>query len=405
MRRTKPAWLNAAGILALLVALLTGVWKGQQALLTPQHHQSSSAAVAVLAKQPSSPLNTAELPHTPPDPRPTSCPAQPGLLEASGTWVVNWTPKSNPETSADLVDLVWLSWNGKAISEQFKPSLKQALSRQAHAFACQWRFVTLTDGSDEATRSAMAELLTSTKARNRLVVQAAELVAKQPLAHGLTLDFEFSFPTTQAEVSRLYAPRLPLAVNNGGFEQQIDYVTQGYNDLVAKLTKAMHAQGRVLRVAALVREQDRPSKTYVPPYLMDYDGLRGAADRVILMAYNHHWSTSDPGAIAPYSWVTAVWKCADDPDMPKMILALPNYGYDWVVNASGKRIGGPARIVTGGPRSGWRQVSLTDGEIRYRYTDTEGQIHEVWLPVINAKQRAAQSVTRGAPTMIWRREY
>lgn len=396
-------WISISVVLvvAVIVAL---IWNWSH--IKPQYQTSKPSTVERIMKQPIVALKTANLPRTPPAPRPQKCKAQPRLLEAHGVWVVNWSTKNGPMPAADLVDFAWLTWTGEnQIKEQFNPRLKTALARQADEYPCQWRLVTLSDGHEEATRVAMAKLLMSGAARNEHVTRIAEYMSHQPQAHGLTLDYEFALPTTSQEISRLYSRYLTAEQRQAPFNQQVDYITQGYTDLVAKLTQAMHMQDRILRVAALVREQDQVSTTYVPPFIMDYIGLRQHANQVVLMAYNHHWQTSDPGAISPTTWVASIWEHVATDDESKLALAIPSYGYDWKVDAAGKRTGGSAKIITGSAQPNWTKLETIDGEHRFSYTDEAGLKHEVWLPAPDEKQQLAESVTSGAPTMIWRVEY
>lgn len=400
---TRARWIAISIVLVLAVTAAT-CWSMLQ--IKPTYLATKPGIVTQIIKQPVVALNTDALPDTTPTARPRDCPTQPAILDSDGGWVVNWSEKSKTLPPAELVDFAWVTWPGtNHLKEQFNPSLHLALAKQAEHLPCQWRLVTISDGHDEATRVAMAELLMSASVRNEHVSMIAEFMARQPDAQGLTIDYEFSLPTTRQEVTRLYAKYLSPSQRSAPFEQRVDYITQGYTDLVTKLAQAMHRQGRVLRVAALVREQDQVSPTYVPPYLMDYDGLSTHADQVILMAYNHHWSTSDPGAISPTPWVAGIWEHTAAIENRKLALALPGYGYDWPVDHKGKRSGGSATVVTGAAHPIWTRIGASDGENRYSYTDSAGRKHEVWLPVAVTKKALADSITAGAPTMVWRWEY
>lgn len=57
---------------------------------------------------------------------------------------------------------------------------------------------------------------------------------------------------------------------------------------------------------------------------------------VVIMAYDHAWSASPPGPIAPLAWVIDVTKHALAVfGEKKLIIALPLYGYEWRGVASG----------------------------------------------------------------------
>lgn len=62
----------------------------------------------------------------------------------------------------------------------------------------------------------------------------------------------------------------------------------------------------------------------------DYEALANIADHVRVMAYDFHFSTSDPGTVTPLDWYIKVIKYSlDKVGIDKLIIGLPLYGYDW----------------------------------------------------------------------------
>lgn len=69
--------------------------------------------------------------------------------------------------------------------------------------------------------------------------------------------------------------------------------------------------------------------------------LLGVADLVLVMLYDQHWLTSEPGPIAEPAWVARALaaRVAEAGDSRRVVAALPLYGYRW-------RRGAPTEIVS-----------------------------------------------------------
>ncbi|WP_028962206.1 glycosyl hydrolase family 18 protein [Sulfobacillus thermosulfidooxidans] len=74
----------------------------------------------------------------------------------------------------------------------------------------------------------------------------------------------------------------------------------------------------------------------------DYSALAKAADYLVVMVYDHHYSGGPPGPVAPFGWVQDNIKAAlKQVPASKIVLAIGMYGYDWVDNGHA----GPAKTV------------------------------------------------------------
>jgi len=62
----------------------------------------------------------------------------------------------------------------------------------------------------------------------------------------------------------------------------------------------------------------------------DYAKIKPIVDRILVMAYDEHWSTSAPGPIASMAWCQRVARYSLDTIGPeKLIMGLPFYGRSW----------------------------------------------------------------------------
>ena len=72
----------------------------------------------------------------------------------------------------------------------------------------------------------------------------------------------------------------------------------------------------------------------------DYPALAKNADYLQIMLYDRHWSTSEPGAIAPVDWYEKNLKYAIEQagGNRKVIAGVSAYGYDWKKGGQGETI-------------------------------------------------------------------
>lgn len=349
------------------------------------------------------------------------------LRQANGAWILGYNDDkqaTSPVPSAagklGLLDFDWLSFTSPgtlAQSDSFAQSLPTVLSTAAQVNPCTLRFVTINDSSTPLR--VMAQILTQPSVMDAHVAAIAKLMAGEPYATGLTLDYEFALPRTTADLA-VYAQ--VAGWHNLSFAQEVNQLTNDYTRLVQMVAVAMHRQHRYLRVACLVRNNDvvASEPNNVAPYLFDYGKLSTYADQLVLMAVDFHYSTGDPGPIAPLASVKQVVGYVRSYGMPaaKLAIEVPNYAYDWQVNAKGgiatSASGAvipastltPTQVAAAMKSGHWRQVGKQDGETEYAYTATvsgKSVRHIVWdasTGLLFEKGQLAKLLP-GSPINIW----
>lgn len=106
------------------------------------------------------------------------------------------------------------------------------------------------------------------------------------------------------------------------FESLREQEKEPYIDFLKKL-KARLPKGKMLSVAIPARTRDRQDA-------FDYEQIGKIVDRVIVMAYDEHWSGGTAGAIASGSWCERVASYAlEKIPTTKLVMALPFYGRVW----------------------------------------------------------------------------
>src|SRR2546422_820300 len=103
------------------------------------------------------------------------------------------------------------------------------------------------------------------------------------------------------------------------FENVLDASQPGLLQFTVELSAALHAVGREVSINLPVNNDS-----------FDYRKLSAHVDYVILMAYDQHYSGSEPGPIAALDWFENMLRLRQtDVPAPKTIVAIGNYAYDW----------------------------------------------------------------------------
>jgi peptidoglycan-N-acetylglucosamine deacetylase len=192
----------------------------------------------------------------------------------------------------------------------------------------------------------MSAMMHSPAARARLVRQLVSHV-EQNKQVGLALDFEL-------------VPK----------KSQHDFVA-----FVTDLATGLHDEDLKLMVALPAADWD-----------YDYAAVSREADAIILMNYDDHWLTSDPGPIAPQDWfnrnIAAMLKLVP---AEKLVMGVANYAYDWPDKGGLKAKEAPLvesfeqSLVTASESEGQVQYDPDSLNPHFSYSDEKDHVHDVWL--------------------------
>jgi cellulose synthase/poly-beta-1,6-N-acetylglucosamine synthase-like glycosyltransferase/peptidoglycan/xylan/chitin deacetylase (PgdA/CDA1 family)/spore germination protein YaaH len=112
--------------------------------------------------------------------------------------------------------------------------------------------------------------------------------------------------------------------------------------------------------------------------------LQAAADAVVLMAYDEHYGTGDPGPPAGQDWFEK-WLATDmaQLDPARTVMALGAYGYDWTLPDKGRPGAAEAMTfmeATQTAHDSDAQPQMDEASLNptYGYVDENGRKHSVW---------------------------
>ncbi|MBI3828370.1 MAG: glycosyltransferase [Planctomycetes bacterium] len=291
----------------------------------------------------------------------------------AAAYFVNWDPASLSSLKANLesLDLLIPEWlhlkPGKGKIQEDTPATQKQVMDLVRAQRPELKITPLInnyDGKDWAGEKT-ARLLSDPAERKDLEDGLLEYAKRMAVA-GLSIDFEEIPASGQAD-----------------FERFLD-----------ELALQLHAAKLTLSVNLPL---DRAE--------YHYKRIAQAADHVILMAYDEHWSTSKAGPIASQGWIEQALKLRGV-DLPreKTILALGNYAYDWPKTGVAEDRSFLQAVLKA--RDAGAQIELDPGSRnpRFRYLAGDGKEHELWLlDAVTAFNQIASARAQGVRGFaLWR---
>jgi len=152
---------------------------------------------------------------------------------------------------------------------------------------------------------------------------------------------------------------------------------ENFSKFVEDLADKLHKNNKLLSIH-LHAKTEEPG-TWNGPQAQDWEALGKVADKLKIMAYDYHWSTSEAGAIAPVKWVEEVILHASDIiPKEKIYLGIPFYGYDWI-----EEIGEDVTYEKALTISSLFNTNLIFDDLtkspHFLYIDSDKNNHEVWF--------------------------
>ncbi|MEN6372894.1 MAG: polysaccharide deacetylase family protein [Armatimonadota bacterium] len=228
--------------------------------------------------------------------------------------------------------------------------------------------IPMIDNFDSDTKTwdwpRLRKLLIDTDAQQQLAEDLRDELKDQHYA-GINLDFEFS-PTP------------------GMTKKEQD---DAKNLLYEKMPKFVRLLKQYFAPEKLLVTQDLLASDLT----MNYESLGDIDDLLIVMFYDQHWATGEPGPIASQAWIENIAeKVFQRVDGHKVILGLANYCYDWPVkyDKNGNlKAAGPAQAIGLGPalaiaRDAQTKVLMDDKDLNphfYYHSDKDDSDHVAYM--------------------------
>ncbi|MGF9978180.1 glycosyl hydrolase family 18 protein [Viridibacillus arvi] len=181
---------------------------------------------------------------------------------------------------------------------------------------------------------------------------------------------------------------------NIDFELLKDYDAADYVTFIRMVRNRLSPEGYTTSVALPAKTDD--TTPWTKGY--DYKGIGAAADFVFLMAYDFHHGGGEPGPVAPIKEVRQTIQYAKNHmNANKIILGVPNYGYDWTMAGDGSVISARAIAVGDAVNTAMTnqvpiQYSNQYHQAHFEYWDALGIRHIIWFEDSRSRAQKLQLV-------------
>lgn len=150
-----------------------------------------------------------------------------------------------------------------------------------------------------------------------------------------------------------------------------------YTQFMTEVAEELHENNKILFIH-LHAKTEEPG-TWNGPQSQDWESLGEICDKMKIMAYDYHWSTSEAGPIAPPEWVEEVIQhAASIIPKEKIYLGIPLYGYDWI-GEEGTGVTYDEAMTLSNLNNAAVQLDTETNSPFFTYSDDEENAHEVWF--------------------------
>ncbi|HEY2069726.1 MAG TPA: polysaccharide deacetylase family protein [Rhizomicrobium sp.] len=305
-------------------------------------------------------------------------PVPPGILapqpgrSLSIAFYPDWDPLAIDSLKAALPSLdwvmpTWLSMTGPDMT------LKDAYSQTVYGYIRRNKpSVAIVPTVQNASGGVfngpgLAKLLADKTRRAALIAQLVQYTASHKL-QGVTIDFE--------EI----------------------HGAAGYRDLgtfLKELTAAFRPHGWIVVQAAQFDDDDWPFASYAA--IVDY---------TLLMAYDEHFLTSQPGSIASQSWYEDLLDQRMRVLPPsRTLISIGSYGYDWdAADTKAEPVGYADAITLAHDADATIDFDDATNNPHFSYAEDDGTKHQVWLldGVTAYNEIHAADLYRPAGYAVWK---
>jgi len=177
----------------------------------------------------------------------------------------------------------------------------------------------------------------------------------------------------------------------------------GYVALLNELSSDLHSRGMKLYVSVPAHNEE-----------FNYGAIAAPADGVVVMNYDEHYPGAASGPVASQDWFVDNLKFVTNVvPKEKIICAIANYGYDWILKPKKGVLPPDAKDSSVSAQEAWLAARDSDEDVtfdddalnpHFSYLDDRSLRHDVWfLDAVTALNHMRVAQTLGIQTFaLWR---